>query len=81
VYDTSLGLRPPGRGCQLHSGIPPGRMARLALRASANSLVSSNRVVGEHYTVICQISNIKSERFPGCYPLFWNYRISTWVSQ
>jgi hypothetical protein len=38
-------------------------------------------IVRGHYTVICQFSNLKSERFPGCHPLFWNYRISTWVSQ
>jgi hypothetical protein len=35
-----------------------------------------------HYTIIgVKFSNIKSERFPGCHPLFWNHRISTWVSQ
>jgi hypothetical protein len=33
------------------------------------------------YTIICQFSNIKSERFPRCHPLFWNHCISAWVSQ
>ena len=41
MYDISLarlGLRPPGRGCQLHPGFSPVRITRLALHASANSL-------------------------------------------
>ena len=40
VYDISLarlGLHPPGRGRQLDSGLPPDRIARLALHASANN--------------------------------------------
>jgi hypothetical protein len=41
VHDISLarlGLRPPGGGCQLHSGFPADCITRLALHASANSL-------------------------------------------
>jgi hypothetical protein len=38
-------------------------------------------IVRGHCTVICQFSNVKSERFPGRHLLFWNHRISTWVGQ
>jgi len=38
-------------------------------------------IVSGHFTCRLSISNIKSERFPGRHPLFWNHRISAWASQ
>jgi hypothetical protein len=47
-------------------GIPQKTGVELSLM---NRFFLFQGIVHGHYTVICQIPNIKSERFPGCHPL------------